>query len=80
MYPSCVFLAFRDANGERGTISEDLSVNYDGEWKREVERVISEVTAPYRNDDETEPDAVFTELVVELPANSPVRSVERRDE
>jgi hypothetical protein len=76
-----VFLAFRDANGIHGTISADLSVNYDGEWEAAIEQFVSEVTAAHSDGDGgIETDAAFTELVVDLPEHTPIRSIERHEE
>ncbi|QLD85203.1 hypothetical protein HWV23_05520 [Natronomonas halophila] len=75
-----VFLAFRDANGSHGTISADLSVNYDGEWEAAIEQVVSEVAAAHSDAGDIETAAAFTELVVDLPEHTPVQSIERREE
>lgn len=73
-------LVFIDAAGETGVITEELRLEYDGPWRDQVARYLSEVEAEYREDGSVVVEEAFSELVVGLPERTAVDSVERRRE
>ncbi|MFQ3319944.1 MAG: hypothetical protein ACI8UR_002268 [Natronomonas sp.] len=74
-----MFIAFRDANGQVGTVTQELTVRYEGKWAAEVERYVSEVRSDHRGaDGEVATAAAFDQLVIELPEKAPITTIERQ--
>lgn len=74
-----VRLRITDPTGRTGFVTEDLDVDYGGEWRPYVERLIDDVCedcAEYAEDPEEYVSRVFQELVTVLPQRLPIRNVE----
>lgn len=74
-----VRLRITDPTGRTGFVTEDLDVDYGGEWRPYVERLIDDVCedcAEYAEDPEEYVSRVFQELVTVLPQRLPIRDVE----
>lgn len=80
---STVFISFVDENGVSGRVSEDLTVEYDGDWLEEIEDFLGELEAEFSIEEDREagsdPDLVH-EVLIELPEQVPIVEVERHDE
>ena len=64
---------FRDIQGKKGSITDEMTVNYQGRWEGEIEECIEQI------DDECAPEDVYDHIVVELPEKAPIDGVERVD-
>lgn len=64
---------FRDTHGKRGSITEELTVKYQGRWEGQIEECIERI------DEEYAAEEVCDHIVVELPEKAPVDDVERVD-
>ena len=65
-------LRFVDEGGNEGWIGDDLSVDYVGGI--DVEGAIAEIV-----DDGMGPEEALNELIVRLPQDCPINSIERED-
>lgn len=78
-----MFISFVDENGVSGRVSEDLTVEYDGDWLEDVESYLAELEDEFTTDEEVQlgpdPDLV-QEVLIELPEQLPIVEVERHDE
>lgn len=73
-----MIVTFEDANGQTGTVTGELAVEYDGEWDEEVQERVEDVTERYRTgDDEVMKEEVLSTLVIELPKLPRVVETER---
>lgn len=68
-----VKLAFVDACGESGIVSNTDVRAYDGPWQQEIQQTVDRVA------EEREPEAedVAEELIISVPLKAPVKAVER---
>lgn len=66
-------VVFRDIKGYQGSITDELTVNYQGRWQGEIEECLQHIAEDYA------PEERFDHIVVELPENVPIDSVERVD-
>lgn len=66
-------VVFRDIKGHQGSITDELTVNYQGRWEGEVEDCLEQIAEDYA------PGEVYDHIVVDLPENAPINSVERVD-
>ena len=69
-------LAFENADGRNGRVTDDLDVEYSGDWREDVERCVRQV------EDETADESGrrwdrYTRLVIGLPEEAPIVEVER---
>ena len=64
---------FRDIQGQRGSITDELTVNYQGRWEGQIEECIEQINEEYAAED------VCDHIVVELPEKAPIDGVERVD-
>lgn len=74
-----VRLRITDPTGRTGFVTEDLDVDYDGEWRPYIERLIDDVSrdcAERDGDPEEYVSRIFQALVTVLPRRLPIRDVE----
>lgn len=64
---------FRDIQGKKGNITDEMTVNYHGRWEGQIESCIEQIA------EEHAAEEVYDHIVVELPENAPVDGVERID-
>lgn len=62
---------FRDIQGKKGSITDELTVKYQGRWEGEIKECIEQIK------EEHTPEEVYDHIVVELPEEAPVDGVER---
>lgn len=75
-----MIVTFEDAEGKTGRVTDDLTVEYDGEWPEQVEERVEVVADRYRNGDRVLGEAALSTLVTELPEQPRVVEAERRHE
>lgn len=75
-----MIVTFEDAEGETGRVTDDLTLEYDGEWREQIEGRVAEVEERYRNGDELFGEEALSTLVEELPEERRVVGAERRHE
>ena len=75
-----MIVTFEDAEGETGRVTDDLTVEYDGEWHEQVEERVEVVAERYRNGDRVLGEEALSTLVTELPEQPRVVEAERRHE
>ena len=72
-------LVFEDAAGDEGIITSSLEVGYAGRWEEDVRLCVERVEDDHRTGgDPSQKGEIFTTLVIELPENAPIITVERR--
>lgn len=73
-------LKFQDEHGQAGEVAADLTMDYDGYWKDEINRCLNQLVADLDAEDGTaDTDAIIHELLIELPERAPITQVERRE-
>lgn len=76
-----MYLAFIDVRGDSGSVTDELTVEYDGEWRTEIDEHVSSVRREYlEGDGELEPKEALQRLVAEMPQELPVTDAELRTE
>lgn len=69
---------FRDAEDRPGRVTEDLVVDYHGEWNEAVEACVRRIEAEHGSGAGEAFDAdVSDELLIELPEEAPIVEIER---
>lgn len=66
-------IVFRDPTGQQGSITDELTVNYQGQWEGEIKECLEEIAEEHAS------EKVYDHIVIELPEKAPVYSVERVD-
>lgn len=64
---------FRDIQGKKGNITDEMTVNYQGRWDGQIEACIEQIAEDHATEE------VYDHIVVELPEKAPVDGVERID-
>lgn len=75
-----MIVTFEDAEGETGRVTDDLTLEYDGEWREQIEARVADVEERYRNGDELFGEEALSTLVTELPEEPRVVEAERQHE
>ena len=70
-------VVFRGAKNSPGRVTEDLVVDYHGEWNEAVEACVRRIEAEHGGAGGTFDTDVSNELVIELPEEAPIVEVER---
>lgn len=66
-------VVFRDVHGRTGYITEELEVDYHGEWDEEVERCVRRIEDEHaRGGGDPLDGDVYNGLLIELPEEAPV--------
>jgi hypothetical protein len=73
-----MIVTFEDADGETGRVTDDLDVEYDGQWEEQVRDHVADVEERYRNGDELLGEDALSTLVTELPEAPLVVAAERK--
>jgi hypothetical protein len=73
-----MIVTFEDADGETGRVTDDLDVEYDGQWDEQVRDRVADVEERYRNGDELLGEDALSTLVTELPEAPLVVAAERK--
>lgn len=74
-------IVFVDQFGAEGSVREDLTVDYDGAWRDEIESYVDSLgTEVGSNDDGPQLAAVHQDILLEIPERVPVTEIERREE
>ena len=73
-----MIVTFEDADGETGRVTDDLDVEYDGQWEEQVRDRVADVEERYRNGDELLGEDALSTLVTELPEAPLVVAAERK--
>lgn len=72
-------MVFTDVRGESGSVTDELTVEYEGEWRTEVDEYVSSVREEYlERNGELEPRDALQWLVAEMPQELPVTDAELR--
>ena len=75
-----MIVTFEDADGRTGRVTDDLTLEYDGEWREQVADRVADVEERYRNGDTLLGEEALSTLVTELPQEPRVVEAERRHE
>lgn len=71
-------LSFEDAHGETGVVTDDLAVEYAGEWEPQVRACVDRVEREQRGQYSGDPTVdVYSQLIIDLPRVVPIVEVER---
>lgn len=74
-------VAFTDADGVKGYVTETLEVEYQGQWAEEVRESIEEIRDEHSSSNgEVSVEDVGNSLVIGLPEDAPIIEIERVDE
>lgn len=74
-------VAFRDADGVKGYVTDNLEVVYQGRWVEEVRESIEEIRDEHHSGNgEVSVEDVGSSLVIGLPEDAPIVEIQRVDE
>lgn len=75
-----MIVTFEDAEGETGRVTDDLTVEYDGQWREQIEERVADVEEGHRNGDQLFGEQALSKLVEVLPEEPQVVEAERKHE
>lgn len=76
-----MILTFEDTDGRTGTVTGELTLEYDGEWEGQIRERVEDVKDRYRtDDDEVMGEEALNTLLRELPQEPRVVEAERHHE
>lgn len=75
-----MIVTFEDADGETGRVTDDLTVEYEGQWEEQVRERVADVEERYRNGDRLLGEEALSKLVEELPEEPRVVEAKRQHE
>lgn len=73
-------LSFKDIDGTNGRVTQPLNVEYEGKWKKDVEKCVQDIEEDLgTNRGENNEEQPYTQLVLALPEEAPIVKVEQTD-
>lgn len=74
-------ISFRDGDGTRGVITQDLDVCYEARWESEVKSCVEEVRQELQsNGEDIRVETAANQLIIDLPEEIPIHEIERMPE
>ena len=74
-------VSFRDTHGHRGRVTDDLDVEYSGDWREDVEECVQDVEEDVSTGDGSRRgDDFHNRLILELPEEAPIVEAEQTDQ
>lgn len=78
--PRPMKVTFEDADGRTGVVTDDLDVEYDGQWEPAVRDRVEAVREEHEIEGQIDEEVVLDTLVIELPKEPRVVEAQRRHE
>lgn len=75
-----MIVTFEDADGRTGRVTDEMDLEYDGEWEEQIRDRVDDVAERYRNGEKLLGEEALSTLVTELPQEPRVVDVERKHE
>ena len=75
-----MIVTFEDADGRTGRVTDEMDLEYDGQWEEQIRERVDDVAERYRNGDQLLGEEALSTLVAELPQEPRVVEAERKHE
>lgn len=75
-----MIVTFEDADGRTGRVTDEMDLEYDGEWEAQIRERVDDVAERYRNGEQLLGEEALSTLVTELPQEPRVVEAERKHE